>query len=320
MLSKDGTPKILNDFLIYLTTIKGKSKRTRKEYKYELTLFLKYIVLIREDLELSDMSDISIKSLDIDFLKTISLEEMYAFLEYCEEVRKNKDCSRSRKVAAIKSFFKYMTNKKKYIDINPALELESPKLGKKQPVYLNLEESQIFLKSIQTGTHHYRDYCIMVIFLNCGLRISELVGLNLSSFNEDILTVKGKGDKERTLYLNDSCLDAINKYKENERYKYVNDSNQDILFLSQKGTRLSTRTVQLIVKNINMNSGLHKNKLTPHKLRHSAATLLYKSCQDIRKLQYILGHQNISTTQIYTHLDNDDIRETMVNNPLNIGQ
>lgn len=318
MLSKDGTPKILNDFLIYLTTIKGKSKRTRKEYKYDLTLFLKYIILLREDYEISKIADIPISNLDIEFLKSISLEEMYAFLEYCEEVRNNKECSRSRKVAAIKSFFKYVTNKKKYIDINPAIELESPKLAKKQPVYLNLEESQLFLKSVQTGTHQYRDYCIMMIFLNCGLRISELVSLNLSSLNEDILTVTGKGNKQRTLYLNDSCLHAIEQYKEKERSKYVTEYNKDILFLSQKGKRISTRTVQLIVKNINETSGLNKARLTPHKLRHSAATLLYKNCNDIRKLQYILGHQNISTTQIYTHLDNDEIRETMLNNPLNI--
>ena len=318
MQPKDGIPKFLNDFLIYLTTIKGKSKRTRKEYRYDLSLFLKFIILIREDHDVSEISDITICDLNIEFLKTISLEEMYAFLEYCEEVRNNKDCSRSRKVAAIKSFFKYITNKKKYIDINPSIELESPKLAKKQPVYLNLEESQLFLKSIQTGTHQYRDYCIMMIFLNCGLRISELVNLNLSSLNEDILTVTGKGNKQRTLYLNASCLHVIEQYKEKERNRYVTEYNKDVLFLSQKRTRISARTVQLIVGEINEKSGLHKAHLTPHKLRHSAATLLYKTCNDIRKLQYILGHQNVSTTQIYTHLDNDEIRETMINNPLNV--
>lgn len=313
-------PKILKDFLIYLTTITGKSKRTRTEYSYDLQLFLKYLIVLRDDLDINKIDEVNIDEVDIDFLKEISLEEMYAFLEYCAESRHNKEYSRSRKVAAIKTFFNYLTQKKKYFKDNPAIELDKPKLPKRQPVYLNIDECREFLDSLPEDNIHYaRNYCIVVLFLNCGLRISELCNLNLSSINGDILTVTGKGNKQRTIYLNEMCIDAINNYVLKERKKYLKDDTEsEILFLSQKGTRITPRAVQRMVKKFYNMSALPQKKLTPHKLRHSAATLLYKSSKDIRKVQYILGHTSIATTQIYTHLDNDEIRDTMTKNPLNI--
>lgn len=318
MMNDLELPKILKDFLIYLTAIKGKSKMTKKEYRYDLSNFLRFVKCIKENCEIELISTIDISNIDKDFLNDISLEDMYAFIEYCGEVRDNGDCTRGRKVASIKSFFHYLSSKKKYIEYNPALELESPKISSKQPIYLNLEESTQFISGIKKGVHYYRDYAIIVIFLNCGLRISELCGINLSSIKSDILTVTGKGNKQRTIYLNEMCIQSINNYIKEEREKYVRTENEDALFLSQKCSRISTRAVQQIVKEINNRSGLNKNKLTPHKLRHSSATLLYKSSGgDIRTLQYILGHKNISTTQIYTHLDNNDIRNVMSNNPLN---
>lgn len=310
-------PKVLKDFLIYLTAIKGKSKKTRKEYCYDLTIFLQFIKCLREDIDIDKLSTVNILDVDIEFLQNITLEDMYAFIEYCVEVRHNEDTTRSRKVASIKSFFHYITTKKKYLLINPALDLESPKLASKQPIYMNLDESKIFMGGIKKGVHYSRDYCIVTIFLNCGLRISELCGINLSSINDDILTVTGKGNKQRVIYLNDMCMSAINDYVSNERNKYIRQDGEEALFLSQKGSRISVRAVQQIIKGINSRT-LKKNNLTPHKLRHSSATFLYKaSGGDIRAVQYILGHKNVSTTQIYTHLDDNDIRTVMTNNPLN---
>lgn len=311
------TPKLLKDFLIYLTTITGKSKKTRQEYYYDLTMFLQFLWCVREDVDIHEMKKVSIGSLDIDFIRDISLEDLYLFLEFCEVQRKNSTYARARKVASIKSFFKYLKGKRRLLDYNPAEELESPKIGKRTPVYLNVQEAELFLDGIKQGTHFYRDTCILTFFLNLALRVSELSDLNLNSIQGNNLKIIGKGNKERVIPLNHACIEALESYKEQERNLIKNVKEEEALFLSQKGTRLNTRSIQRLVKSVNERSGLEKEKLTPHKLRHTAATLLYREKHDIRSLQYILGHESVSTTQVYTHVDSVQLQNLIAVNPLN---
>ena len=315
---KQKKPKILRDFLIYLTAIKGKSKRTRDEYEYDLTLFLRFLTAVQQDLDVHQIEMIDIQEIDSAFFKDISLEDMYMFLEYCEEQRKNSANTRARKVATLKSFFKYLKSKRSIIEENPAENLETPKVSKRQPIYLSFDEAKTFMKGISSKCHHDRDYCMMIFFLNLGIRVSELCNLNVDSIQERFLTVRGKGDKERTVYLNDACMKALNTYLENERPNIKDSANNQALFLSQKGTRLTRQRVAKIVKQINHSSGLEKKKLSPHKLRHTSATMMYKSGADIRSLQQILGHSNVSTTQIYTHVEDKEIQRVIENNPFNI--
>lgn len=310
-------PKYIRDFLVYLTAIKGKSQRTRKEYEYDLLLFLRFQIAITRDAELTNLNEIDPNDFTIEDVQQLTLEDLYLFLEYCEVTRGNGAASRSRKVATLKSFFHYLKSKKRLITQNPADELEAPKLSKKQPVYMNIDESYQFLEGISHSRHPERDYCMMILFLNLGIRVSELCALDVDSIHNDILTVRGKGDKERNLYLNEQCLQALSSYIK-VRTQYVKiTGEQNALFLSQKGTRLTRQAISNLVRKINQDSGLAKKKLTPHKLRHTSATLLYKSGADIRSLQQILGHSNISTTQIYTHVENKEIQRVMTEHPLN---
>ncbi|MFS0781889.1 tyrosine recombinase XerC [Bacillus sp. 1P06AnD] len=314
-------PKLLKDFLIYLTTIKGKSPRTRREYQYDLILFFRYFCATQNEDILDITTDIvevtPIHTMTADLLKEVTLEDCYAFLEYCETVRGNSAHSRARKVASIRSFFKYVTGKRRLLDINPAEELESPQIGKRTPIYMNLEETHTFMGGIKSGKHYYRDFCMVTFLLNMGLRVSELCQLNLQSIQGDAIHIIGKGNKERTIFLNKACRQALDQYIQNEREALKGTEDEKALFLSQKKTRISRRNVERIVASINDRSGLGKEKLTPHKLRHTSATLLYRNGADIRSLQYILGHASVSTTQIYTHVEDREIRHVLENNPLN---
>lgn len=311
-------PKIVKDFLVYLTTIKGKSVRTRKEYEYDITLFLRFLLAVEHGSDITKLDEISIKEITIDFIKGISLEDMYLFLEYCEMERSNSAATRARKAATLKSFFKYLKGKRRLLDENPADELETPKIGKKKPIYMNQKEAEIFISGINKSNHYYRNYCMIMFFLNLGLRVSELCNLNISSVQDNLIHVIGKGDKERTVFLNKACTASLNTYMEKERpYIHGNETNE-ALFLSQKGTRLTRQTVAKIIKKINQSSGLNKEKLTPHKLRHTSATIMYKSGADIRSLQHILGHSSVSTTQIYTHVEDKEIRQVIEKNPFNL--
>ncbi|MDI2588899.1 tyrosine recombinase XerC [Psychrobacillus sp. NEAU-3TGS] len=310
-------PKILKDFLVYLTTIKGKSIRTRKEYEYDITLFLRFLKAMENDIDPSKMEEIDLKDISIDFIREISLEDIYLFLEFCEVQRGNSAATRARKAATIKSFFKYLKGKRRLIEENVADELETPKIGKKKPIYMNQEDAEIFIKGIKRSNHYYRNYAMIMFFLNLGLRVSELCSLNLNSIQDRVLYVIGKGDKERTVFLNNVCIQSLEVYMLKER-KYIQGANtNEALFLSQKGTRLTRQTVAKIVKQINADSGLNKEKLTPHKLRHTSATIMYKNGADIRSLQHILGHTSVSTTQIYTHVEDKEIQQVIENNPFN---
>ncbi|MFF2752934.1 tyrosine recombinase XerC [Psychrobacillus sp. NPDC058041] len=310
-------PKLLKDFLVYLTTIKGKSLRTRKEYEYDMTLFFRFLKAVGDDIKIDKMNEISIKEITIDFIKQISLEDMYLFLEFCEVQRNNSPATRARKAATLKSFFKYLKGKRRLLEDNPAEELETPKIGKKKPIYMDLQEAEMFITGIRRSNHYYRNYSMMMFFLNLGLRVSELCSLNLTSIQGNVLHVIGKGDKERTVFLNNACIQSLQVYMNKERSYIQGASTKEALFLSQKGTRLTRQTVAKIVKQINNDSGLSKEKITPHKLRHTSATIMYKNGADIRSLQHILGHSSVSTTQIYTHVEDKEIQQVIEDNPFN---
>lgn len=312
-LFDENLPCILNDFLGYLYTVKGKSLNTIDGYKVDLRLFLKYIKKIKNNLK-NEIDDIDISDIDIELIKQINLNDIYSFINYVSIKRQNSTYARARKIAAIRSFFNYLETKAKIIKENPARELESPKINKRHPVYLTLEQSKRLLDSIK-GRNKERDFAIITLFLNCGLRLSELVSIDISKIKGDTLTVVGKGNKERTVYLNKACIKAINSYLAVRPKDGVVD--KDALFLSERKKRIDKRTVEKLVKKYIVSAGLLNDKYTPHKLRHTAATLMYKYGKvDIRALQHILGHESVSTTQIYTHIDDEILRDAVKSNPL----
>lgn len=235
-------------------------------------------------------------------------------MSFVSNQRSNSAYARARKVASLKSFFNYLTHKAKLIDKNPASELESPKIVKRLPRYLNIDESKQLLTSVE-GEHSARDYAILTLFLNCGIRLSELVGINLNSIRNNTLTVIGKGDKERIIPLNSACIAAIDAYRKVRPVDGVKDKKA--LFLSERKQRISKATVQHLVKKYIVSAGLDPRKYSTHKLRHTAATLMYKYGHvDIRALQELLGHESISTTEIYTHLDTQQLKNAVESNPL----
>ena len=315
VVSYDDMPEIAIEFLNYMLTIKGKSEKTIQEYYYDLRTFFRYIKLTtRPGFKDTDLNSIDVCDITLDDIKKIDLADLYSFMSFTSRIRENTAVTRARKVASLRSFYKYLFSKAKLIEYNPAAELDSPKVVHRLPRYLNVDESIQLLESVE-GKNKVRDYAILVLFLNCGLRLSELVGINLSDIRGDTLTVMGKGKKERTIYLNQACLEAIDAYRRIRPVEGVKD--KDALFLSERKQRLSPKTVQYLVKKYIAAAGLDTRKYSTHKLRHTAATLMYKHGNvDIRALQSILGHESIATTEIYTHLDDEQLRRAVESNPL----
>ncbi len=316
VIYNESLPEILKEFLGYMATVKGKSPNTIRGYMVDLKLFLKFIKSQKQKIKTDNIEEIDISDINDDLICSIRLSELYAYINYITIKRDNSPYARARKTSAIRSFFLYLETKKKLIKENPARELESPKLSKRQPVYLTLQQSKDLIGSIN-GRNADRDYAIIVLFLNCGMRLSELVSIDIPKIKGDTLTVVGKGNKERTIYLNSSCIHVIQEYLK-VRPK-LDDSNpdKDALFLSERNKRINKRTVEILVKNHIKKAGLYGGKYTPHKLRHTAATLMYKYGNvDIRALQQMLGHESVSTTQIYTHIDDEKLREAAKANPL----
>lgn len=315
---KNLPPRVL-DYLSYLTTIKGKSPNTVDAYTYDITLFLKYMMVFKGLCDKdSDFDTIDISSIDDSFYKEITLSNLYSYMSFIEKQRENSTYARARKVASLRTFFKYLHSKARIIDFDPTTELETPRIQKRNPVYLTLDESVNLLQSLDKNSKdYYRDYCILTLFLNCGLRLSELISIKRDMIKEDTIRVIGKGNKERTVYLNKACLKAIEDNLNTINLDGVLPEYKDYLFLSNHKKPISKRTVERLVKKHIQESGLSGKKYTPHKLRHTAATLMYKHGNvDIRSLQTILGHENLSTTQIYTHTDDENLRESIKSNPL----
>lgn len=330
MINREENPDFLNDFLDYSSTILNKSPNTMKEYNYDINHFLKFIKYKFKMAEMDDetgLANIKVNDISIDTIAQIKLEDIHAFLGYMKETFHSKPATLARKTASIRVFFHYMCNKTKKIPNNPAIDLESPKLGKRLPKYLSLDQARDLLKVASSpipashGKHDNatRNLAIITLFLNCGMRLSELVGINIKDidFSENKLNVIGKGNKERTIYLNKACINAINNYLQDRPKEGIKFDSRDALFLSEQRRRISNRTVQYIVKEEMRLAGIDANKFSVHKLRHTAATLMYKYGNvDIRALQELLGHESISTTEIYTHVDNEQIRAAVESNPL----
>ena len=320
-LEKSKHPKRVIEFLNYLENVKGKSINTIKGYSVDLGLFFKFLKVykgLENNIELEKIEEVEIFDLGDNFIKDISLSDIYAFLAFLEKVRNNSAYARARKVATLKSFFKFLNSKIKLIDENPTVELESPKINKRHPVYLTLDQSITVLNSMdKENKNYYRDYCILTLFLNCGMRLSELCNIEIEKIKGDTLTIIGKGNKERTVYLNEASIAAIENYLKNRNDSKATEEAKKYLFLSNKYRPINKRSVEILVKKHIENAGFKDQKYTPHKLRHTAATLMYKYGNvDIRSLQNILGHENISTTQIYTHVDDETLREAVKTNPL----
>ncbi|MBI6036676.1 tyrosine recombinase XerC [Clostridium perfringens] len=321
LLEKSKHPKRVIEFLNYLENVKGKSLNTVKGYSVDLGLFFKFLKVykgLENNIELEKIEEVEISDLGDNFIKDITLSDIYAFLAFLEKVRNNSAYARARKVATLKSFFKFLNSKIKLIDENPTVELESPKINKRHPVYLTLDQSITVLNSMDKGNkNYYRDYCILTLFLNCGMRLSELCNIEIEKIKGDTLTIIGKGNKERTVYLNEASIAAIENYLKNRNDSKATEEAKKYLFLSSKYRPINKRSVEILVKKHIENAGFKDQKYTPHKLRHTAATLMYKYGNvDIRSLQNILGHENISTTQIYTHVDDETLREAVKTNPL----
>lgn len=318
-------PPVLRDFLGYHETVKAHSKRTVDEYFLDLRNFFRYLKQTR-DSSLADLAldEIDIMDVDLDFVASVTLTDIYSYMTYLSRDRvqhqnsRNSDyglnaASRARKLASIRSFYNYMTNKAHLIRENPVKDIDSPKQKKSLPKYLTLDESVHLLDSVD-GKNQERDYCILTLFLNCGLRISELVGLNLRDIQGDALRVLGKGNKVRIIYLNDACQDALDRYLAVRRPIVGRDANA--LFLSSRNERVSRSTVHAMVKKRLSAAGINESEYSSHKLRHTAATLMLQNGVDVRAVQEVLGHDHLNTTQIYTHIDNESLRIAAKANPL----
>ena len=319
-------PPVLREFLTYHETIQSHSKKTVDEYFLDLRNFFRYIKLLKGLIPAqTDLEQISIDDVDLTFVKNISLSDVYAYMNYLNRERprhrKSADsgvgltpAARARKVAAIRSFYKYLTNKAKVLAENPMQDLDTPRLKKSLPRYLNLDESVNLLTNVD-GKNQTRDYCILTLFLNCGLRISELVGLNVADDRGETLRVLGKGNKERVIFLNDACRQALDEWLVERNTMGLIDKNA--LFVTrQNHKRITTAAVHKLVKKHLLAAGLDPSLYSSHKLRHTAATLMLQNGVDVRTLQEVLGHDHLTTTQIYTHVDNEDLRVAARANPL----
>ncbi len=308
-------PKLVQQYLLYLEAIKGHSELSVIEYASDLRTFFRYIMrqkgLVDKNTE---DSEIDLSPIDISFIKKITLNDAYQFLIYCKNDRKNNDNTRARRVISIRRFFIYLTDNQGMLDYNPMKNLDIPKTKKALPKYLTLEEAEMLL-SVVDGPYKERDYAIITLFLNCGMRLAELVSIDYNDIKADgSLIITGKGNKERTVYLNQACINAITAYMK----KRPNDGVKDrALFLSSRNQRISPKTVQHIVYTNLDKAGLGDRGLSVHKLRHTAATLMYQHGNvDVLLLKEILGHENLGTTEIYTHLANDATKKAIESNPL----
>ncbi len=311
-------PSFLKSYLTYMSVIKGKSENTIKQYYYDLRMFLRFNLMVTNDIPKSEFNNIDITNFDFNIIKNITLEDLYSFMAYVNNEHSSNDSFRARKVASLKSFFKYLYIKDKSISDNPAQHLETPKLKKRMPKYLSLEQSIDLLKVID-GKYKQRDLAMFVLFLTCGLRLSELVGINIKNidFKTRSLKIIGKGNKERIVFLNDICIDAIKAYLEIRPMDMLKAEDKDALFISSKFKRITGRSVEMLAKKYFELAGIDTSVYTPHKLRHTAATIMYRDGNvDIRTLQELLGHASLSTTQIYTHVKNDDLKNAADQNPL----
>ncbi|MBM7549382.1 tyrosine recombinase XerC [Peptoniphilus gorbachii] len=309
---------LVDDFLDYMKSTKGSSDNTVKEYYYDLRVFVRFIKKRKNLVDESiDFNDIAIEDISPEVLESVTKQDIYAYNAFLERERKISNRSKFRKISSVRSFYNYLYAKIEVIKKNPIIDIDMPKIEKTLPVYLTLDQSLNLLKTIEKSKikalYKKRDYAIVTLFLNCGMRLSELSAINISHLKDDnTLKVIGKGNKERTIYLNEASVYAINEY-----LKLRPQIKDDALFLSMREQRMSNRSIQHMIEKHMKNSGLDTNKYSVHKLRHTAATLLYQyGNADIRSLQEILGHESVNTTEIYTHVNKKSLKKLVESNPL----
>ena len=314
----------VQQFAIYKRTIQGCSEKTVNEYMLDLRTFFRYLLAVENKIEIDsdEFYEIDVRSIDADYLSKVKTEQIYEFLFYTGDTRKNMWSAKARKLSAIKGIYKYFTVKRNYFEENPAINIESPKPKKTLPKFLTLDESLMLLQAVlddpESNTKE-RDYCILTLFLNCGMRLSELVGINLNDIDRELrsLRVLGKGNKERVIYLNEACRTVLYDYLEIRLSPKYENVQTKALFLSRLNKRISVKTVQWMVYKYLDLAGLEAKHFSVHKLRHTAATLMYQSGNvDVRVLKDILGHEQLNTTQIYTHVSNEHMKNAMEQNPL----
>ena len=311
---------VLDQYSNYMLAVLGRAELTVTEYKYDIICFFRFWKRdhgkVSKDIPFDeiDISDISVKDIE-----RVTTDDLLVFLIWLNREKNLSNSSRARRIASLKSFFKYCHSKKHLIDSNPAYDLETPKIGKRNPKYLTLEQSTELLQTAFDAPteSNERDYCMLTLFLNCGMRLSELRGIDIDDIHDTVLTVIGKGNKERTIYLNKACLDAIEDWMRVRSNIKIKPSHSKALFVSKRGTRISDDMIQISIKRLMAQAGIDTKVYSVHKLRHTAATLMYKYGHvDIRNLQQILGHQSVSTTQIYTHVDDEQLQKAVDSNPL----
>lgn len=310
----EESPQLLRDFSTYHETIQGHSQKTVDEYFLDLRMFFRFIKLERSLVPRdTEFEQIPIADLDLALVRSVTLTDVYSFMNFLSRSRGLGAAARARKIATIRSFYRYLTSKAKLITENPVQDLDSPHLKKSLPKYLTLEQSIQLLQTVD-GDNRERDYCILMLFLNCGLRISELVNLNLKDIQGDQIRVLGKGNKERILFLNESCNQALEDWLA-ARTSLIS-ADQNALFITRKHTRITVAGVHYMVKQRLLKAGMDSTQYSSHKLRHTAATLMLQNGVDVRTLQEVLGHENLNTTQIYTHVSSDNLRLAAKANPL----
>lgn len=315
----NDAPVFLTDFINYLKTIKGLSPNTVHEYFYDIRLYLKFMTYRLRLLDFEQntkIEDIDISRLREVYLKGITIIDLHSYISYRDNERDNSSTTRARKISSLRTFYKYLTTVSKTLDENPTLELETPKMKKRNPVYLTLDESKILLNSIAQEKNLFmrlRDFAIVLVFLTTGLRLSELSSMNIDSIKGTEFSVIGKGNKERHVYMTEACKYAIDSY-----LKVRPDiEDENALFLSNRKNRMSNRAIQHMIEKHLKIAGFDTTRYSTHKLRHTAATLMYREGVDIRTLQKVLGHTSIATTQIYTHVADDNVKRAIDVNPLN---
>lgn len=313
-------PPILREFLLYMETIKNLSPRTVEGYYIDLRLFFRYLKFQRglcpSEITTDNMDDIDITDVALELVKSVTSLDIYEYLHFVMRDRDNNPNTRARKVSSLRSYFKYLTTKVHKIDNDPVKDIEVPAIKRSLPKFLTLEESLTLLNSVE-GEFAARDYCILTLFLNCGMRLSELVGINTGDIRGDTVKITGKGNKERIVYLNDACIMAIQAYLTERDKRDYTKKDPSALFLSRTGSRLTPRRVEQIVEENLRRAGLDNRGYSTHKLRHTAATLMYRhGGVDMLALKEILGHEHVSTTEIYTHISDEQLKKAVDASPL----
>lgn len=316
----NDAPDILMEFLEYHSTVRGHSDKTVAGYYLDLKILFRFIKRRRHLVPAeTPFNEIDISDVDIDFIKSIRTEELYRYQSFSPEMsgsnRSLSAASRCRRTSSVKSFYNYLTVKRHLLDFNICQELDMPKRPNLLPRYLEEAECERLL-SVCDGPFALRDYCILMLFMSCGMRVSELVSLNVSDIYDDHLKVVGKGNKERMIYFAQGCREAIDDYLAVRDPENIVPEDRNALFISRDHRRISVRGVQKMVDKKLLQAGLDASRYSPHKLRHTAATLMLKNGVDTRALQEVLGHSNLNTTQIYTHLDNAALHEAAMANPI----